>query len=155
MASQDNKRRLRAVQIGLLAAPAIWFAFTVVLATVSPEAELARHAEDLFPWVAGICYAAWFVLSFGPIAAEKWMRERERRDALEAVTAGELPAIVRVVTGKLPGFRTADAQVRNAAGEILTSKAAYSVDRAERKALRWCDRHLDPDKVTVTTEKLP
>ncbi|SKK29163.1 hypothetical protein [Mycobacteroides abscessus] len=155
MASQDNQRRLRAVQIGLLVTPAVWFALTVALVTVSPEAGLSRHAEDLFPWVIGLSYGTWFVLSAGPLALEKWSRHRNQRLALAAVTSGEIPASVRVVTGKLPGFRTADAHVYNSVRGLLASKSAFSIARAEHKALRWCDRHLDLQKVTVTAEQLP
>lgn len=154
MTSQDNQRRLRVVQIGLLAAPAVWFVLTTAMALVAPGAEMVTRAENSFPWVVGLSYGTWFVLSAGPLALERWARHRNQRLALAAVRNGEIPASVRVVTGKLPGFRTADAHVYNSVRGILVSKTAFSIARAERKALRWCDRHLDLERVTVTAEQL-
>lgn len=155
MASQDNQRRLRAVQIGLLVAPAAWFVGTTAMALVAPGAEMVTHAEDWFPWVLCLSYGTWFVLIAGPLALERWARYRNQRLALAAVTNGEIPASVRVVTVKLPGFRMADAHVYNSVEGVLVSKAAFSIARAEYKALQWCDRHLDLQKVTVTAKQLP
>lgn len=172
--TETTKERLNRIGKALMLWPVIVYAIATILPTLfvttvydreSSQAQtllaILRSVADAGRWLALALVITGAVMAVVPLAQDTYsdhVRHRRVRRLVNSSPPRGTRHDVRILTGHIPflfGRKNACAIVSLENIHTMRILHARTIERAERRAERWCSRKLDDRCITVTAERIP